>query len=76
LAAILIGDPEMVFLDEPTRGADQASRQRLLNAIDRLARLGCAVVVATSDEDFGLQVGDTTLVARDRHLSAAAGTPT
>jgi energy-coupling factor transport system ATP-binding protein len=72
LAAILIGEPEMVFLDEPTRGADQASRRRLLTSIDHLANLGCAVMVATSDEEFAWQVGDSTLVAEERHLTVAA----
>jgi energy-coupling factor transport system ATP-binding protein len=63
LAAILIGDPEMVFLDEPTRAADQASRQALFEALEQLAERGAAVLVATSDSEFAEQVGDLVLVA-------------
>ena len=40
LAAILVGEPQMVFLDEPTRAADQPSRRALFAAIDRLASGG------------------------------------
>jgi energy-coupling factor transport system ATP-binding protein len=62
LAAILVGDPEMVFLDEPTRAADQPSRQALVDAIDRLAAKGAAILIATSDRRFAEQVGDSVLI--------------
>lgn len=58
LAAVLVGDPQMVFLDEPTRGADANSRRLLLRALDRLARAGSAVLVATSDTAFAQELGD------------------
>lgn len=59
LAAVLVGEPELVFLDEPTRGADPASRQQLLQVVGRLARGGSAVLVATSDTEFAGQIGDS-----------------
>jgi energy-coupling factor transport system ATP-binding protein len=58
LAAILVGSPEMVFLDEPTRGADPNSRELLRLVLDRLAAEGAAVLVATSDAHFAHQIGD------------------
>jgi energy-coupling factor transport system ATP-binding protein len=61
LAAVLVGEPEMVFLDEPTRGADADSRRRLVDAVDRLAEAGSAVLVATSDAEFAREVGHTVL---------------
>jgi energy-coupling factor transport system ATP-binding protein len=61
LAAVLVGEPEMVFLDEPTRGADADSRSRLVDAVDRLAAAGSAVLVATSDAEFAREVGHTVL---------------
>ncbi len=58
LAAVLVGSPELVFLDEPTRGADPNSRQLLLRVLERLAARGSAVLVATSDTQFAHQIGD------------------
>ncbi len=58
LAAVLVGEPEMVFLDEPTRGADPTSRQLLMRVLDRLAERGAAILVATSDSLFAQQIGD------------------
>ncbi|MGH7698155.1 MAG: ATP-binding cassette domain-containing protein, partial [Candidatus Dormibacteria bacterium] len=65
LAAILVGGPEMVFLDEPTRGIDSDSRARLRAVLDRLAAAGAAVLVATSDWDFAQEISDR-LVALER----------
>ena len=58
LAAVLVGSPEMVFLDEPTRGADPNSRRLLLQVLNRLVAEGSAVLVATSDTQFAHQIGD------------------
>jgi len=58
LAAVLVGGPEMVFLDEPTRGADPTSRQLLQRVLDRLAGEGSAILVATSDTQLAQQIGD------------------
>jgi energy-coupling factor transport system ATP-binding protein len=58
LAAVLLGEPDMVFLDEPTRGADPSSRQLLGKVLDRLAEAGSAILVATSDSEFAHQLGD------------------
>jgi energy-coupling factor transport system ATP-binding protein len=62
----------MVFLDEPTRGADSESRRRLVEAIDRLAAAGAAVLVATSDAEFARQVGDTVHELVDGRLRQLA----
>lgn len=75
LAAILVGGPEMVFLDEPTRAADQSSRQALFLAVDRLAGQGAAVLVATSDREFAEQVGDLVVVAEGGRLRNRAPVP-
>jgi energy-coupling factor transport system ATP-binding protein len=58
LAAVLLGEPDLVFLDEPTRGADPASRRLLAQVLDRLAQAGSAILVATSDSQFANQLGD------------------
>lgn len=46
-ALALLHEATLLFLDEPTVGADVVSRGELLAAVKRLARDGCAVVYAT-----------------------------
>jgi ABC-2 type transport system ATP-binding protein len=48
LAAALVHDPELLFLDEPTNGLDPRSRDEMLALIvDLPARRGCAIVLST-----------------------------
>lgn len=48
LAAAIVHDPELLFLDEPTNGLDPASREEMLSLIaDLRARRGCSVVLST-----------------------------
>lgn len=68
LAAVLVGSPEMVFLDEPTRGADPNSRRLLQQVLNRLAAAGSAVLVATSDTRFAHQIGDRVLELDSGHI--------
>ena len=75
LAAILVGDPTMVFLDEPTRAADQPSHRALVDAIDRLAARGAAVLIATSDRQFAQQIGDSVLITSDGGISSLEPVP-
>lgn len=52
----LIGDPQVVILDEPSRGVDVGARQRIHEAIADLAARGVAVLLISSeiDEVLGL----------------------
>ncbi len=58
IAAVIAGPPELVLLDEPTRGMDGAARQSLVAAVDRLAAAGASVVLATHDEELAVTVAD------------------
>jgi energy-coupling factor transport system ATP-binding protein len=49
LAAVLAGRPDLVLLDEPTRGMDAQARTALMHAITRLRDQGSAIVLATHD---------------------------
>lgn len=68
LAAVLVGQPAIVFLDEPTRGADAVSRQLLIRVLDRLAAAGSAVLVATSDTAYARELGDRVYELTGGHL--------
>ena len=69
LAAVLAGDPVLVLLDEPTRGMDERARSLLVQALDRVATAGAAVVMATHDRlltgaaDRVLRIDDGVLEA-------------
>lgn len=75
LAAILVGQPEMVFLDEPTRGSDQPSRQALSDVIGQLVGWGSAVLVATSDLEFAQEIGDLVLAIDQGRIQTAVQDP-
>lgn len=48
LAAAIVHDPDLLFLDEPTNGLDPASREEMLSLIaDLRERRGCSVVLST-----------------------------
>lgn len=47
VAASLVGEPEVLFLDEPTTGLDPRSRLSLWVAIEELARSGTTVLLTT-----------------------------
>jgi energy-coupling factor transport system ATP-binding protein len=49
IAAVLPGRPDLVLLDEPTRGMDARARTSLIHAVARLRDAGSAIVLATHD---------------------------
>ena len=61
IAAVLCGRPDLVLLDEPTRGMDGAARSGLASAVRMLAEHGAAVVLATHDSDLAAALGDRIL---------------
>lgn len=61
LAAILVADPRVLVLDEPTRGMDPARKQALARIIRARAAAGAAVLVATHDGPFAVAAADEVL---------------
>ena len=53
LALALIGDPQILFLDEPTAGLDVEGRRALHDEIRSLASRGKTVVLASHDMEIG-----------------------
>ena len=47
LAQALVGDPELVLLDEPTAGLDPIGREEMLALVERLGSFGISIVMAT-----------------------------
>jgi ABC-2 type transport system ATP-binding protein len=74
LAASLIANPEVLFLDEPTTGLDPVARSEMWVAIRNLVSRGTTVLLTTQYLDEADQLADTIVVV-DRGLVVAEGTP-
>ena len=58
LAQALVGDPELILLDEPTAGLDPLGREEMLALVGRLGTFGISVLMATHLLDDVQQVCD------------------
>ena len=74
LAVALAGDPELLFLDEPTTGFDPAARRAAWETIRSLRALGKTILLTTHYLDEAEQLADRVAVLRDGKI-VAAGTP-
>lgn len=70
LAVVLAPEPPVVLLDEPTRGLDYPSKDRLVAVLRQLAADGHAVVVATHDVELVARVADRAIVLADGEVVA------
>jgi energy-coupling factor transporter ATP-binding protein EcfA2 len=52
LAAVLVSDPDLILLDEPTRGLDYAQKQTLIAFLTAQNRQGKTVIVVTHDVEL------------------------
>jgi ABC-2 type transport system ATP-binding protein len=73
LAASLVNNPRVLFLDEPTTGLDPASRTALWEVIDGLVREGTTVLLTTQYLDEADRLADRISVV-DRGRVIAEGT--
>jgi ABC-2 type transport system ATP-binding protein len=70
----LIGDPEILFLDEPTTGFDPAARRAAWDVIRSLRSLGKTILLTTHYLDEAEQLSDRVAVLREGRI-AAIGRP-
>jgi len=71
LGLALIGDPEVVFLDEPTTGFDPAARRRAWETIRSLSALGKTILLTTHYLDEVEQLADRVAVLREGQIVAS-----
>ena len=69
LAKLLLIGPELLLLDEPTKGLDLASRRIIARALRGHAQTGGTVVMATHDLDFAEQVADDVALMFDGEIA-------
>jgi ABC-2 type transport system ATP-binding protein len=74
LGLALVGDPELLFLDEPTTGFDPGARRRAWETIRSLRALGKTILLTTHYLDEAEHLADRVAVLRDGEI-VAVGTP-
>ena len=82
LGVALVGDPELVFLDEPTTGFDPAARRNAWALIRSLRELGKTILLTThyldeaqqlADRVAVLRAGEIVRIGKPSELTASAG---
>jgi len=74
LACALVGDPELLFLDEPTTGLDPQSRRQLWELIERFRAGGRSILLTTHYMDEAERLCDRVAIVDHGHV-IAHGTP-
>jgi len=64
----LVGDPELLFLDEPTTGFDPAARRTAWELVRALRGLGKTILLTTHYLDEAQQLADRVAVIRDGRI--------
>jgi len=65
LAAVLIGAPQLLMLDEPTRGMDGVRKHRLMRILEQARERGAAIVMATHDVELVAEWADRVILLAD-----------
>jgi len=70
IAMSLIGNPPVIFLDEPTTGLDPQSRTEVWNSVRELARQGTTVLLTTQYLDEAEQLADRIAILHEGRIIA------
>ncbi len=68
LALALVGDPELIFLDEPTTGFDPAARRNAWETIRSLKQLGKTILLTTHYLDEAQELADRVAIIKDGRI--------
>ena len=74
MATALVGDPELLFLDEPTMGLDPQARRHLWDLVERLKQAGRTIILTTHDMEEAQRLCDRVAIM-DHGRVIALGTP-
>jgi ABC-2 type transport system ATP-binding protein len=74
MACALVGDPELLFLDEPTTGLDPQARRHLWELVDRLKQAGRTIILTTHYMEEAERLCDRVAIM-DHGRILALGTP-
>jgi energy-coupling factor transport system ATP-binding protein len=68
LAAVLVPDPDLILLDEPTRGLDYVQKHTLAVLLHELRRAGKTVIVATHDVELAAAMADRVVLMAEGQI--------
>ncbi len=69
LAKWLLGDPEVIIMDEPTRGIDVGAKAEIYKLMDKLASEGKAIIMISSEMPELMGMSDRVLVLHEGALT-------
>jgi ABC-2 type transport system ATP-binding protein len=69
-ALALIGDPELIFLDEPTTGFDPEARRSAWETVRKLRELGKTILLTTHYLDEAQELADRVAIVKDGRILA------
>ncbi|MCF8011512.1 MAG: ATP-binding cassette domain-containing protein [Clostridiales bacterium] len=70
LASILVAKPELLLLDEPTRGLDYQLKEELGNIMKQLQAEGTAVIIITHDVEFAAEYAENIVLMAEGSIIA------
>jgi energy-coupling factor transport system ATP-binding protein len=70
LASILVAEPDLLLLDEPTRGLDPVEKRNLSNLIRDVAGQGRTVVLATHDVELAARTAQRVVIMSEGQVEA------
>jgi ABC-2 type transport system ATP-binding protein len=71
LACVLIHEPTLLILDEPTNGVDPVSRQEFWDILSEMRRAGMTIIVSTAYLDEGEKCNNIALMHKSKLIAAA-----
>ncbi|EHJ51952.1 ABC transporter ATP-binding protein [Streptococcus macacae] len=70
IASILVLNPEIILLDEPTAGQDQRHYTEIMNFLNQLQKAGHTIIMITHDMQLMMEYSDRSLVIADGKVIA------
>jgi energy-coupling factor transport system ATP-binding protein len=74
LSIVLVASPQVLILDEPTRGLDYEAKNRLTVQLKELAASGTSILMATHDVELVAELADRTVFLADGDVVADGST--
>jgi energy-coupling factor transport system ATP-binding protein len=65
LAIVMTAAPNVLLLDEPTRGLDYRAKERLASVLRRFAQAGTTIIIATHDVELTADLASRMIVLAD-----------
>ena len=70
LGVTIMGDPELLIMDEPTKGFDPVNRRLLMNIIEEQRKAGTTIIYVTHQMEEGEQLCDRLILLKDGQAAA------